>query len=104
MRKKISHVITLIVGISIGALLGILFAPAGGANIRRSLSYKFRRLGEGIQALVTELAWFKHEKMATNMAKIDGQDLVDKTVQKAQRLLEEVRSLSAQLESNHDLD
>ena len=104
MRKKTSHVITLIAGISIGALVGILFAPTDGAHIRRSLSYKFRRLGERIQALVTALAWVKQEKIATNMAKIDGQDLVDKTVQKAQKLLEEVKSLSAQLESNHELD
>ncbi|MFN7095342.1 MAG: YtxH domain-containing protein [Burkholderiales bacterium] len=104
MRKYTSHMVTLAVGIGIGAVAGILFAPAGGSQVRRSLSYRLKRFGERVQGLVTDLTWFKNKDMVTSLAKVAGQDLVERTMLKANKLLEEVKTLSAQLENSQELE
>jgi gas vesicle protein len=104
MRKRTSHIITLAVGIGIGAVAGILFAPTGGAHVRRSLLYQLKRLGEKVQGLVSDLTWFKNKNIVTSLAKVAGQDLVQRTVLKANKLLEEVKILSAQLENSQELE
>jgi gas vesicle protein len=104
MRKYISHILTLSVGLSIGILGGILFAPAGGENLRRSLSFQLKKLGIKVRDLGKDLSWVKNKNIVTSLAKLAGQDLVDRTIQKADKLLEEVKSLAAQLENSQEVE
>ena len=90
MRKSSASITALLVGVVLGILGGILFAPAGGASIRDTLTYQLRRFKVKLQELIKELALVSTKTMVTSKAKVTGQEVIDKTVQKAQKLLAEV--------------
>ena len=100
MRKNSASITALLIGISLGILGGMLFAPAGGANVRNTLTYQLKRTKSKLQDLIKVLALVRAKGMVTSKAKVAGQEVIDKTVQKAQRLLAEVNNLAAQLEGN----
>lgn len=102
MRKYLTYLLTLAAGLIIGALGGILFAPAGSENLRRSLSFQLKQLGIKILGLRKGFSWVKNKSLVTSFAKLASQDLVNRTIQKADKLLEEVQSLSAQLENSQE--
>lgn len=100
MRKSSTSIIILIIGGALGVLGGILFAPTSGSNTRGALSYQLRRLREKIQELIKELVLVSTKTRVTSKAKAAGQEVVDKTVNKAKQLLREADELVAQLKGN----
>lgn len=100
MRKSSTSIIILAIGGALGILGGILFAPASGSNTRGALSYQLSRLREKIQELIKELVLVSTKARVTSKAKAAGQEVVDKTVNKAKQLLREADELAAQLKGN----
>ncbi|MEM7055761.1 MAG: YtxH domain-containing protein [Bacteroidota bacterium] len=101
MRKYSASITTFLLGTALGILGGILFAPTEGASTRDILTYQLKRLKIKLQAFIKELALVSTKNTVASKAKIAGQEVVDKTVQKAQKLLVAVNELSSQLESNN---
>jgi len=100
MRKNSASITALLVGIALGVLGGILFAPAGGASVRNTLTYQLKKTKTKLQKLIQVLALLRAKGIVTSQAKVAGQEVVDKTVQKAQKLLAEVNALAAQLKAS----
>lgn len=100
MRKSSTSIIILAIGVALGILGGILFAPTSGSHTRVALGYQLSRLREKIQELIKELALVSTKARVASKAKTTGQEIVDSTINKAKQLLREADELAAQLQGN----
>lgn len=82
-------------GIATGALVGILFAPEKGEITRDRLSYRLSKYREQLDKLVNEL--MPSDDLPENFQKSEGQRVVKDAREKAERLLEDVDRLMAQI-------
>lgn len=82
-------------GIATGALLGLLYAPEKGEVIRDRLSYRLSKYREQLQQLVDEV--LNAAELPENFQKSEGQRVVNDAREKAERLLEDVDRLMAQI-------
>lgn len=100
MRKNSVSIVALflgtVVGTVVGTVAGILLAPTRGTNVRKVLSYRIKSYVERLQELVKALA---HTKTAvSSQAQVEGREVVDDTIHKAERLLQDAKALATQLE------
>jgi gas vesicle protein len=96
MRKNSVSIFALLLGIVLGIIGGILFAPAKGTNIRNVLTYRVKRYTEKLQELLKTLL---HTKTGvSNQAKTASQELIKETIDRAKQLLEDANELAAELE------
>jgi len=102
MRKRSSGILTLLIGLLLGALIGILVAPVGGTTIRSSILYQLKRIIQRIKALFIYLIRFHQDVMTNNNGKVASQEVIDRTIEKAKKLLEEARTLSEQLDKDKE--
>ena len=96
MRKNSISITTLLVGVAIGVVGGILFAPTSGTNLRKVLSYRVKNYVEQLQELIKALS--RTKVAVSSRAKVAGQEVIDETISKAQQLLQDANELAAQLE------
>jgi len=96
MRRNSFSLMTLLLGMAMGMVGGMLFAPTPGVHTRKRLSYKIKNYSEKLRALIKTLA--SAQQGVSNQAKLASQEIIDQTIQKAQQLLEEADALAAQLE------
>ncbi|MCG8340986.1 MAG: YtxH domain-containing protein [Cytophagales bacterium] len=99
MRKNFEHIIALIIGVALGAVGGILFAPDKGSNTRDILSYKLKKYREKLRELLKELV--NSKAIVSSEAKEAGQHVISDAKDKAEKLLEEVDELFAQIDTNN---
>jgi gas vesicle protein len=98
MRKRCSSIITLLIGILLGTAVGMLFSPIEGTKTRSLLLYQLRKLVQKVKRLFIYLIHF-HSKVTTdNNGKLASQEVINRTIRKAKKLLEEAKTLSDQLE------
>jgi gas vesicle protein len=92
--------IAFIAGASIGAAVGILFAPDTGKNTRDRLSYQLSRYKEDLEKLISDLRDGKN--LPSNEAKTEGNKVISDAKNKAENLLSDVNKLIEQInrESN----
>lgn len=92
--------IAFIAGASIGAAVGILFAPDTGKNTRDRLSYQLSRYREDLEKLINDLRDGKN--LPSNEAKTEGNKVISDAKNKAENLLSDVNKLIDQInrESN----
>lgn len=92
--------IAFIAGASIGAALGILFAPDTGKNTRDRLSYQLSKYSEELETLINDLRDGKN--LPSNEAKTEGNKVISDAKNKAENLLSDVNKLIEQInrESN----
>lgn len=92
--------IAFIAGASIGAAVGILFAPDTGKNTRDRLSYQLFRYKEDLEKLINDLRDGKN--LPSNEAKTEGNKVISDAKNKAENLLSDVNKLIEQInrESN----
>lgn len=86
-------------GCATGALLGLLYAPEEGKATRDKLSYRLSKYRGQIQQLVDEL--LENAEIPENLSKSEGQRVVNDAREKAERLLEDVDRLMAQIKSQN---
>jgi gas vesicle protein len=97
-QKRSSSIITLLVGLALGTLVGMLFSPTGGATIRGFLVYQCRKVLQNIKSIFTHILPL-HDNMAIdNTAKAASQEVIERTVRKAKKILEAAELLSNQLD------
>ena len=86
-------------GCATGAMLGLLYAPEEGKTIRDKLSYRLSRYRGQIQQLVSDLV--ENTDLPENLSKSEGQRVVNEAREKAERLLEDVDRLMAQIKNQN---
>ena len=82
-------------GIATGSVLGLLYAPEKGNITRDRLSYRLSKYREQLQQLLDDI--MESAELPENVSKTEGQRVVDDAREKAERLLEDVDRLMAQI-------
>lgn len=82
-------------GIATGTILGLLYAPEKGEITRDRLSYRLSKYREQLEGLLNEL--MNSAELPENFQKSEGQRVVNDAREKAERLLEDVDRLMAQI-------
>ena len=97
MSKKGSNtLIAFLAGAAAGAILGILYAPEKGTVTREKLSFRLDKYKKVLEQFLDDLVTGK-ETPLTSEAKSQGQKVVSEAKNKAERLLEDVDELLAQM-------
>lgn len=97
MGKKTSHLFAFIAGATVGAAIGILYAPDKGVNTRNKLSFRLDKYRAKLKDMIEQLALEK--EIAFSSAKAEGNKVITETKNKAERLLEDVDDLINQIRS-----
>ena len=82
-------------GIATGSILGLLYAPEKGELIRDRLSYRLSKYREQLTQLLSNL--MSSADQPENFQKSEGQRVVNDARERAERLLEDVDRLMAQI-------
>lgn len=93
--SKTSNSLAFILGTSLGATLGILFAPDSGGNTRDRLTYQLSRYKDELEDLVKDLVDGKN--MPLNEARSEGNKVITDAKNKAENLLNDVNKLIDQI-------
>lgn len=89
----------LLTGMATGAILGLLYAPDKGAVTRDRLSFRLSKYREQIEQLLNEL--MSQADLPENLSRNEGQRVVNDAREKAERLLEDVDRLMAQIKQQN---
>lgn len=85
----------ILTGAAIGASFGVLYAPDKGKNTRDKLTYQLDKYRDRLKELIDELVEGRDEH--TNVAKYEGQRVINDAREKAERLLGDVEQLMGQI-------
>lgn len=89
----------LMTGAIAGAAVGMLYAPDKGVVIRDRLSFRLSKYREQIEQVLNQLA--SAPETPENLSKHEGQRVVNDARAKAERLLEDVDRLMAQIKKQN---
>ena len=98
MSKKGNTLVVFLAGAAAGAILGILYAPDKGSSTREKLSFKLDKYKKTLEEFVNDLVTGKDTPLTTE-AKSQGNKVASEAKNKAERLLEDVDELLAQIRS-----
>jgi gas vesicle protein len=97
MSSSSRSLIAFLAGCLTGATLGILYAPEKGEITRDKLSYRLSKYREELQKLIADL--MEGKDFPDSLAKVEGERVVSDAREKAERLLEDVDRLMAQIKN-----
>ncbi|MBC7570396.1 MAG: YtxH domain-containing protein [Spirosoma sp.] len=98
--SRISRDLTfLLTGMVGGALMGLLYAPEEGKITRDKLTFRLSKYREQIEQLLDELR--RPNELPENLSRHEGQRVVNDAREKAERLLEDVDRLMAQIKQQN---
>lgn len=95
MSKTSNSLIAFLTGCVTGAALGILYAPSKGEVLRTQLTYRLSKYREKLKEVVEDLVDKKNQP--NSFARTEGERVVNDAREKAERLLEDVDRLMAQI-------
>ncbi|QRR01826.1 YtxH domain-containing protein [Dyadobacter sandarakinus] len=95
MSKSGRNLIAFITGCATGAALGILYAPNKGEVLRTQLTYRLSKYREKLDEVVQDL--IDKRDQPNNFTKTEGERVVNDAREKAEKLLEDVDRLMAQI-------
>ena len=97
-KNSTNSFISLLVGLMLGGILGVLFAPDKGNNTRGRLSFRLNRYKRKLENLIDDII---DEKDNTNSeAKINSEKVVNKAKSKAEKLLKDVDGILSKIKEN----
>lgn len=95
MSKSSNNLIAFLTGIVTGATLGILYAPDRGEVLRTQLTYRLSKYREKLLTVIGDLVDKKDQP--DSEARVEGERVVNDAREKAEKLLEDVDRLMAQI-------
>ncbi|MCU0448328.1 MAG: YtxH domain-containing protein [Bernardetiaceae bacterium] len=97
MGKATNTLIGFFSGIAVGAVVGMLYAPDKGNNLRDRVSYRLDKYIDALKKLTEALADRKEEAPPVNSAKADGQKVVGEIVKEAEKIHSAINDLEGQI-------
>jgi gas vesicle protein len=95
MSKTSNSLIAFLTGCVTGAALGILYAPDKGAVLRTQLTYRLSKYRERLEDVLEDL--LDKKDLHDSSARTEGERVVNDAREKAEKLLEDVDRLMAQI-------
>jgi len=95
MSRTSNSLIAFLTGCITGAAMGILYAPDKGEVLRTQLTYRLSKYREKLQEVIADLVDKKDQP--DSMARTEGERVVNDAREKAEKLLEDVDRLMAQI-------
>lgn len=95
MSKTTNGLIAFVTGCLTGAALGVLYAPDKGEVLRTQLTYRLSKYREKLQGVIQDLVDKKDQP--DSMARTESERVVNDAREKAEKLLEDVDRLMAQI-------
>jgi gas vesicle protein len=95
MSKTSNGLIAFLTGCATGAALGILYAPDKGEVLRKQLTYRLSKYREKLETIIEDLVQQKDQP--DSLARTEGERVVNDAREKAEKLLEDVDRLMAQI-------
>ncbi|GAB4026962.1 hypothetical protein GCM10028773_57050 [Spirosoma koreense] len=89
----------MLTGLAVGSAFGLLYAPDKGKITRDRLSFRLSKYREQINQLLEELS--NSTDQPENSSKNEGQRVVNDAREKAEKLLEDVDRLMAQIKQQN---
>lgn len=102
-KRRTSRILILLIILVLGALVGMLFSPRRGTTIRSLILYKLKSIFKKIKLLFLELTALPTQAEANNDGKVASQEVINRTISRAKKLLEEAAQLSDQLDANNPI-
>ncbi|GAB3972942.1 hypothetical protein GCM10028806_25890 [Spirosoma terrae] len=99
MNKVARDLTFLLTGIATGAVIGLLYAPDKGKVTRDRLTFRLSKYREQIESMINDLV--NSTELPENLSKNEGQRVVNDAREKAERLLEDVDRLMAQIKQQN---
>ncbi|MFC5409638.1 YtxH domain-containing protein [Larkinella bovis] len=95
MSKTSQTLLAFVTGCLTGAALGLLYAPEKGVVTRDRLTFRLSKYREQLRYLLDNV--LKTDQLPESFAKTEGQRVVNDAREKAEKLLEDVDRLMAQI-------
>jgi gas vesicle protein len=95
MSKTTNGLIAFVTGCVTGAALGVLYAPDKGEVLRTQLTYRLSKYREKLQDVIEDLV--EKRDQPDSFARAEGERVVNDAREKAEKLLEDVDRLMAQI-------
>jgi gas vesicle protein len=99
MRRANRDLAFLLTGAAIGAAVGLLYSPDKGKLLRDRLSYQFDTYRDQLQQRIGDL--LSSVEVPVNLQRDQGERVVSEAREKAERLLEDVDRLMAQIKQQN---
>ncbi len=100
MSKSSRTLVAYLTGCATGIFLGILYAPQKGEITRDRLTYRLSKYRDQLEKLIADLVEGKN--MPDSLAKAEGEKVVNDAREKAEKLLEDVDRLMAQIKNQNN--
>ena len=97
-KNSTNSFISLIVGLIIGGVLGILFAPDKGNNTRDRLTYRLNKYKRKLEELLDEI--IDEKDSIDSEAKTKSEKVVNNDKTKAEKLLKDVDGILSKIKEN----
>ncbi|OIN58670.1 YtxH domain-containing protein [Arsenicibacter rosenii] len=99
MSRTSRDLLFFLTGAATGAVVGLLYAPEKGEVTRDKLSYRLSKYRNQLESLITDL--LNSAELPENFQKSEGQRVVNDAREKAEKLLEDVDRLMAQIKKQN---
>lgn len=97
-KNSTNTFISLLLGLIVGGVLGILFAPDKGNNTRDRLTFRLNKYKRKLEDLVDEI--IDHKEDVASDAKTKSKRVVNTAKTKAEKLLKDVDGILSKIKEN----